>query len=76
MAVLEGVQAHAHDPSGTCRTCGTSIPLSDLILEKFCRCYYCGKANPFGANWKTVLPPAVVLAALAMLTTWWKQALL
>jgi hypothetical protein len=76
MAVLEGAQANTHDPSGTCRACGTNIPLSDLILEKFRRCYYCGKADPFGADWRNLLAPAVVLLILTMLAMWSKHALL
>ena len=59
--------------SGKCRCCGTSLPLSDLILEKFQRCYYCGQHRPFGTDWKTLIAPAVLVATFAALTMWWKQ---
>lgn len=60
------------DRHGKCRSCGTSLPFSDLILQKFQRCYYCGRHNPFGADWRGIVAPALVIA-LAALTMWWKQ---
>ena len=56
-----------------CCACGTSIPVTDLILEKFQRCYYCGKHNPFGTNWKSLLTPIVVITAMTALTVWWSR---
>jgi DNA-directed RNA polymerase subunit RPC12/RpoP len=58
---------------GKCRRCGTALPLSDMILQKFHRCYYCGQHKPFGTDWRIVAAPALVFAALAALTVWWKQ---
>jgi hypothetical protein len=43
-----------------------------MILRKFQRCYYCGRHNPFGADWRGIVAPALVIA-LAALTMWWKQ---
>ena len=62
--------AVSHDPRGTCRGCGTSIPLSDVILRKFRRCYYCGKASPFGPGVRGLAVPAV-RATLAVAAMWW-----
>jgi len=61
------------DRHGKCRCCGTSLPLSDLILRKFQRCYYCGRHNPFGTDWRGIVAPALFVTALAALTMWWKQ---
>jgi hypothetical protein len=58
---------------GKCRSCGTSLPLSDMILRKFQRCYYCGRHNPFGADWRSLVAPALVVTVLAALTMWWRQ---
>lgn len=61
------------DRHGKCRCCGTSLPLSDMILRKFQRCYYCGRHNPFGTDWRGIVAPALFVTALAALTMWWKQ---
>jgi len=61
--------------NGKCRSCGTLLPLSDLILRKFQRCYHCGRHNPFGADWRHLVAPALVVTALAALTIWWTQTL-
>lgn len=60
------------DGSGRCRGCGTSLPRSDLILQKFQRCYYCGRHNPFGGDWRSLVTPAVVLGAIAAAGFWWQ----
>lgn len=74
MPKLENAHGFDGDPRGECCSCGTSIPLSDLILQKFQRCYYCGKSNPFGTKWKSLLTPIVVITAMTVLTIWWTQA--
>lgn len=61
------------DRHGKCQCCGTSLPLSDMILRKFQRCYYCGRHNPFGTDWRGIVAPALFVTALAALTMWWKQ---
>lgn len=57
---------------GKCRSCGTSLPLSDLILQKFQRCYYCGRHNPFGADWRNLIAPGIAVVALAAVSMWWR----
>ena len=49
------------------------IPHSEPILLKFQRCYYCGRHNPFGADWRSLVAPALVVTVLAALTMWWRQ---
>jgi len=58
---------------GKCRSCGTALPFSDLILQKFQRCYYCGRHNPFGAQWQSLVTPALVVAAIAAVGILWRQ---
>jgi hypothetical protein len=59
--------------SGKCRCCGTSLPLSDIVLQKFQRCYYCGRHNPFGAGWRSLIAAAFAVTLAAALAMWWKQ---
>ena len=59
---------------GECSSCGTSIPLSEPILVKFQRCYYCGRSHPFGGVWKGRTTPVIVVAAVAFLAIWWTRA--
>ena len=61
------------DRHSKCRSCGTSLPLSDLILQKFQRCYYCGRHNPLSAGWRSLIAPAFAVTVAAALTMWWKQ---
>ena len=58
--------------SAECRSCSSPIAPDEPILTKFQRCYYCGRHNPFGADWRGVVAPALVIA-IAALTVWWKQ---
>ena len=67
-ASLEGEQ-RAH-----CSACGTSIPVSEPILVKFQRCYYCGQSHPLGNVWKG--RTAAVVAAAACLAVWWARGTL
>lgn len=55
-----------------CRGCGTSLPFSDLILRKFQRCYYCGRHNPFGGDWRSLITPAIIVTAIAAVGVWWQ----
>jgi|GEM_PF-2067527 len=56
-----------------CRGCGTSIPLSEPILVKFQRCYYCGQRHPFGNVWFNRTAPVAVIAAIGLIALWWVQ---
>lgn len=56
-----------------CRGCGTSIPLTETILVKFQRCYYCGQHHPFGHAWMNRTAPAVIIAAIGLIALWWTQ---
>ena len=60
-----------HGVSAECRTCGTPIPSTDPILEKFQRCYYCGRHRPFGNNWTLTTVPVIVAAVIGLLAIWW-----
>lgn len=63
----------AHDPHSNCRGCGTSIPHSDAILQKFWRCYYCGQSNPFGTSARNLVLPAAFAMLAAVAAMWWTQ---
>jgi hypothetical protein len=65
----------SHEPHGICRGCGTPIPHSEVILQKFWRCYYCGKTNPFGSNARGLVLPAAFAMLLAATAMWWAQPL-
>lgn len=60
---------------GKCRSCGTALPASDLILQKFCRCYYCGRHNPLQPDWWRALVTPAIAGTAAALTLWWSRAL-
>lgn len=57
----------------SCRGCGTSIPVSEPILVKFQRCYYCGQHHPFGNVWVSRTAPVAVVAAIGLIALWWTQ---
>ena len=59
-----------------CRACGTRIPHDEPVLTNFRRCYYCGRFNPAGINWRSIMIPAALIAGMTALTAWWGNALL
>jgi hypothetical protein len=61
----------ACDADGECRSCGTSIPLSEPILVKFQRCYYCGRHHPLGPDWTLTTVPVIVVAVIGLFAIWW-----
>lgn len=68
-------QLYRVNRDGKCRKCGTHLPLSDLVLQKFRRCYYCGRHNPLGADWRNIAAPGVMAALAALTMLWWTQTL-
>lgn len=73
MPKLDSVYSFEGEQRGECCSCGTSIPLSDIILTKFQRCYYCGRSNPFGTKWRSLLTPIVVITVMTIVTVWWSK---
>lgn len=69
MSSLDTPYAWLREQRRACRRCETEIPASDPILQKLNRCHHCGKRNPFGSNWKRLVP--LVIAAMAVLAIWW-----
>jgi hypothetical protein len=69
MSILDTSYSLRREERHDCRSCGTSIPDSDMILQKLKRCHHCGKRHPFGGNWKRLVP--LVIAAMAAVTIWW-----
>jgi hypothetical protein len=62
---------HADDVCANCVSCGTSLPLTEPILVKFQRCYYCGQHHPCGSAWKNRTAPVVAAAAIGVIAIWW-----
>lgn len=61
------------DSSRECIGCGTAIPLSEPILLKFHRCYYCGQHRPFGSAWRTRTAPVVIAATIGLIAVLWSR---
>ncbi len=66
-------QSPLQHADGTCTGCGTALPVSEPILVKFHRCYYCGRHNPLGPVWKLRTAPAIIAAAIGIIAIWWTQ---
>jgi hypothetical protein len=65
--------APGHEAHGECIGCGTSLPLSEPILVKFHRCYYCGQHRPLGSGRRDRTAPVVIAAAFGLIALWWTQ---
>lgn len=75
MPDIRAIHLASGEPHGTCRGCGTIIPHSEVILQKFWRCYYCGKANPFGSNARGLVAPVAFAMLAVAVAMWWTQPL-
>lgn len=73
---LECAPITGHVPADACRNCGTIIPPAEPVLVKFHRCYYCGRYDPCGSSWRTLVLSGAVIAAMSAFTAWWGQSLL
>ncbi len=65
--------AHPHDKHGQCIGCGTSLALTEPILLKFRRCYYCGQHRPLGRGGRNRTAPVVIATAIGLIALWWTQ---
>ncbi len=62
-----------HDAGRECIGCGTCIPLTETILVKFHRCYYCGQHHPLGSEWRNRTAPVLIAATIGLIALWWTQ---
>lgn len=65
--------APALETHGECIGCGTSLPVSEPILVKFHRCYYCGQHHPLGSGRQNCTAPVILAAAIGLIALWWTQ---
>lgn len=65
--------APGHEAHGDCIGCGTALPLSEPILVKFHRCYYCGQHHPLGRGRANHTAPVLIAAAIGLIALLWTQ---
>lgn len=73
MSRLEPKMALDHDAGRECIGCGTPIPLTETILVKFHRCYYCGQHHPHGNAWRNRTAPVLIAAAIGLIALLWTR---
>ncbi len=61
------------EAQGECIGCGTQLSLSEPILVKFHRCYYCGQHGPLGRGRANHTAPMMIAAAIGLIALWWTQ---